>query len=332
MFKRDLCDLCGDCLTKCPWIESNRDQSIEWIKSMIDGEKTPVLQQCITCFACNEICPQNANPFDLIASLQEKYHTFIDEGTMASEEAKYAFKHELRDYPTADRIMTTCVFRKTHDHLIQGEIYDLPRVDGKPYNCWMLFSHWGAQSIHKKHAAELVTRLAMTGAKEIICFHEDCYATLATMAPEYGIDVPFHPVHFAEYLVEYLHANKHRIKPLNIDFAYQRPCASRHTPANEHFIDEMFELVGARRVRRTYDREKAMCCASIKLLLGNGDPEPDQEKNLLDAKKSGAKAMVCLCPMCMDNLSEAAHKHGIPLIFLGDIARMALGEIEVPAM
>jgi Fe-S oxidoreductase len=170
----------------------------------------------------------------------------------------------------------------------------------------------------------------MTGAKEIVCFHDDCYAMLARLAPDYGIKVPFRPVHLSEYLVEYLRASKDRIKPLNIDIAYQRPCASRHTPEKEHFVDQLFELVGARRVERTYDREKALCCAGAKLLLGIGDPRADQEKNILDAKNAGAKAVVCLCPMCMRSLSGTANEHDVPLIFIGDIARMALGEVEPP--
>ncbi|NQT72841.1 MAG: hypothetical protein HQ553_08725 [Chloroflexi bacterium] len=132
----------------------------------------------------------NANPFDLIASLQKKYHTFLTDKVVAEEESKYVFSHELKDYPQADRVMTTCAFSKTHDHLLQGELYDLPRVDGKPYNCWMLFSNWGAPSIHQKHISELVERLANTGAKEVICFHDDCYNTLAALAPELGIEVP----------------------------------------------------------------------------------------------------------------------------------------------
>ncbi len=330
MFKQNLCDLCGNCLVECQWIEATRDQSIEWMNDMIAGKQTPVLNRCITCFACNELCPQNANPFDLIATLQEKYHTFLSREVAETEEAKYIFSRELKDYPRADQVMTTCVFQKTHDHLIKGELYDLPRVDGKPYNCWMLFSHWGAQSVHHRHIAELVERLAMTGAKKVICFHDDCYNTLAVLAPEIGIEIPFRLIHLSEYLAEYLYVNKKRIKSLDIDIAYQRPCASRFTPEKEHFVDELFELAGVRRVERSYDREKALCCASIQLLLQNGDPRPAQEKNILDAQNNGAQAMVCLCPMCSNNLSEVATAHNMPLIFLGDIARMALGEIEVP--
>ena len=328
MFKRELCDLCGDCLVECPWMDVEREPAIEWMKAMIEGGKTPGLERCITCYACNEICPPGANPFDLIAELQEKHHSLASAESARVSEARYAFDKTLTDFPRAERIMSVCVFGKTEANLIQGELYDLPRVGGKPYFCWVLFSHLGAESIQRKHARELVDRLTLTGAREVVCFHDDCYAMLARLAPDYGIKVPFRPVHLAEHLLGHLQANAERTQPLNIDVAYQRPCASRLTPEKEHFIDELFELVGARRLERAFDREQARCCAGIKMMLGKGDPRPDQEKNIRDAKKAGAGAMVCLCPMCMRALSAVAKEHDLPLIFIGDLARMALGEIE----
>ena len=330
-FKEDLCDLCGDCLVKCQWISVDRAQAVEWIRAMMDGRQTPVLHQCITCFACNEICPRGANPFDLIARLQEQYDVFASREAAKIQEAAYAFTRPLTSYPRAARVMTTCLFEKTHPHLMRGELYRLPRVGGKPYFCWLLFGHWGAESIQRKHAREMVERLALTGAEEIVCFHDDCYTMLATLAPAYGIEVPFRPVHLSEYLVAYLRQSRHRISPLGVEVAYQRPCASRLTPEKEHFIDELFELAGARRVPRAYDRENALCCANIKLLLANGDPLPDQERNMLDAKESGAQAVVCLCPVCVDGLAATAGANRLPTVFLGDIARMALGEIGLPS-
>ncbi len=328
MFNENLCDLCGDCIAECHWIDADREQAAEWMRQMTNGDSSPVLKQCITCYACNEICPNDANPFDLIAELQERHHTFISKEDAEKTENRYVFTGELKLPPGAKRVMTTCVFEKTDPHLIQGEMFNLPRVGGKPYFCWLLFGHTGAVSIQEKHAKEMVDRLAMSGAEEVVCFHDDCYSMLAEIAPGYGIDVPFKPVHLSEYLAEYLKENKSRIKPLNIKIAYQRPCASRHTPEKEHFIDEVFDLAGVERVGRNYDREKALCCASIKLMLGNGDPIPDQEKNLLDALGNGAEAMVCLCPMCIHSLSSVADKLQMPLIFFSDIARMAICEIE----
>jgi Fe-S oxidoreductase len=331
MFHKERCDLCGDCLVKCQWIEADTAKAALWMAQMMDGARTPVIDQCITCYACNEICPTRANPFDLIAGLQEKFQR-VSKEIIDMTEAKFTFTGELTDLPKADRIMNICVFGKTDGHLMKGELYDLPKIGGKPFFCWILFSHMGAESVQHQHAQEFVDRLAATGAKEIVCFHDDCYAMLAGMAPEYGIEVPFRVIHLSEYLVEYLTANKNRITPLNLKIAYQRPCASRHTPEKEHFIDQLFALCGVTRVERTFDRENAKCCAAVKLLLDAGDPGPDVAENIMDAVTAGAAAIVCLCPMCMHSLEAAAGENQLPVIFLGDIARMALGEIPVPAL
>ncbi|RJP76762.1 MAG: (Fe-S)-binding protein [Desulfobacteraceae bacterium] len=328
MFQLEKCNLCGECLVQCQWMDVDLEQAVTWKKLMNAGEYVPGLDLCITCYACNEICPNNAKPFDLIAELQEKYCRFFPEDAIAATEKQYTFTGDLHGLPDTKRVMTTCVFGKDEAALIQGGLYDLPRVGGKPYFCWVLFSHMGVESIQRKHARDLVDRLAKTGAEEVVCFHDDCYAMLARIAPGYGIDVPFRPVHLVEYLVEYVKKNMDRIRPVHMDIAYQRPCASRHTPEKEHFIDELFELVGVRRVERAYDREKALCCAAVKMLLGIGDPAEAQERNIMDAKESGAQAMVYLCPMCRNNLSAAAQKNELPFIFIGDLVRMALGEIS----
>ena len=309
----------------------DHETAVELIKRMINQEHTPVLDNCITCYACSELCIENADPFDLMASLQEKYHTLSPRGKIDAIEKRFSSTDEIEKPSWADRIISLCVFKETHADLIEGELYNLPQVSGKPYFCWVLFSHLGAASIQKKHAKTLIHRLALSKPKEVVCFHDDCYTMLAHFAPEYGFDVPFRPVHLAEHLVRHLKKRRHSLLSLDIKIAYQRPCASRYTPEKEPFIDELFDLAGVRRVNRKYDRENAMCCAGVKKILGMDDPGPDQEKNIRDAVNAGARALVCLCPMCMESLLPAASRHNLPIIFLGDLARMALGEININA-
>jgi Fe-S oxidoreductase len=331
MFKPDLCNLCGDCLVNCQWMNVERSQAIAWQKEMLEGRHTPALDQCITCFACNERCPKKANPFDLHGELQEKFRSKVPEDTVKTVEARYTFTGELGNIPRAKRIMTSCSFEKAEAALLQGELYSLPRVGGKAFFCWGLFAHMGAISVQKKHTQLLVDRLAQTGAEEVVCFHAECYSVLASIAPDFGIHVPFRPIHLAEYLVEYLRANRSRIKFLDMAIAYQRPCSSRLTPDKEDVIDELFDLTGVRRVERKYDRDQALCCSSVKLMYNMGDTRPDRERNMADAKNAGAQAMVYFCPVCRGMLADVSAEHGIPLVFLSDLARMALGEIEPPA-
>jgi len=330
MFIEDNCMMCGECFTQCHWMDVDGDTADQWIREIIEGKPSEVLYKCITCFSCNERCPQQANPFDRIAELQDKYRTLLPDKTLDQLERQFEFKGQLAETPQAERIMSVCIFGRTHKNLIQGELYDIPQVGGKPYFCWLMLGHAGALGIQKKHAREFVDRLADTGADEIVCFHDDCYTMLVREAPEYGIEVPFRPVHLAEYLADYLAANRDRIKPLNIDIAYQRPCASKLTPEKEAHLDRLFALAGVHRVERVYDRENGMCCGGAARLLGTGEPAVNQKKNISDALDSGARAMVCLCPMCMEQLGPTAGEMGLPLVFLGDIARIALGEIEAP--
>lgn len=330
MFERDQCDVCGDCLVECQWVKISREEAQQQIGELIAGRPAPILKQCVTCFACNETCPNDARPFDLILEMQERTGALgISPQSIDSNENRYAYTGEVQAPPSrAERMMTVCVFGKSDANLIQGPVYDLPQLKGKPYFCWVLFMHLGDESVMRRHAGEFVDRLAASGAKEIVCFHDDCYSMLAVKAPEYGIKVPFRPVHLCEYLVEYLKQNSSQAQSLNADLAYQRPCASRLTPGKEKFIDELFELTGTRRVKRLYDRRGALCCGGTKLLLGQGSPKAEQEKNIRDAMEAGAKALVCLCPMCMRSLAGTASDLGMPLVFIGDLARIAMGEIS----
>lgn len=330
MFIEDNCILCGHCFNSCHWIDADDNQAIQWMEEIIEGTRSEVLDRCVTCYACNETCPQDANPYDRIAELQDKYRTLSSIETVNDLEEKFIFTRSVDPPPKAKRVMSLCVLENGHPELIQGELYDIERVAGKPYFCWVMLGHLGAISVQKKHAQTFVDRLAATGADEIVCLHDDCYTMLAREAPEFGVEVPFKPIHFSQYLVEYLTENRDRITPLDIDIAYQRPCASRLTPEKEHYIDELFDLTGVRRVKRTFDRDNAMCCGGAKFMLQKGDITPDQIKNLTDAKQAGAQALVGLCPVCLQSFTYTARSMEMPLIFLGDIARMALGEIKVP--
>ncbi len=146
-------------------------------------------------------------------------------------------------------------------------------------------------------------------------------------APEYGITVPFRPVHIIEYMLGYLQEHESSIVKLNRKIAYQRPCISRYTPEKEPSLDKLFELIGVERVARQYDRKNALCCA---FGLRETDPERGSQilkRNLDDALTFGAEAMVFLCPGCYWLTSEVCESRGLAAIFITDLCRMALGEI-----
>jgi Fe-S oxidoreductase len=263
MFIETLCDRCGDCLTRCLYVNYDKEQAALEIDELVAGRAAPILSACVTCFACNEYCPTEARPFDLILERQEEFRSVgIPLEMITAEEARYAATSEVRVPEDQGRVLSACVFGSTDAELFEGRLFaDLPMVKGRHFFCYILFDHLGAGSVTRRHAQTFVDNLAATGAEEIILFHDDCYSMLVDRVPQLGIEVPFRPVHLVEYLQRYLEDHRDAITPLGLRVAYQRPCASRMSPGKENAVNAVLGLIGVERVSRRYDREEGLCCS-----------------------------------------------------------------------
>ncbi len=126
MFLRDRCDLCGDCLVRCPYVEYDRDEAIEQFRRLIDGETPEIVTACVTCVACNQFCPQGARPFDLILERQE------ETGTLNIPEQNTQL---FRNMPTAPSEVRPRCRRQAHPlPLLRGRplpgLFDGPLFEG----------------------------------------------------------------------------------------------------------------------------------------------------------------------------------------------------------
>jgi hypothetical protein len=43
------CNLCGDCLVKCLYVDYDKDKAVAEIKALMGGRKTGTLSKCIIC-------------------------------------------------------------------------------------------------------------------------------------------------------------------------------------------------------------------------------------------------------------------------------------------
>ncbi|MBU2550484.1 MAG: (Fe-S)-binding protein [Proteobacteria bacterium] len=331
MFKAEQCTVCGECLTWCPYMEMSEEEARREFRKLIDGESTPVAAQCVSCMGCDEICPERANPFSLIIQRQEEqgeFNRFPE--AKARMELAYSLPSEVRPGAPGGPVIDLCTVSPMTHWLFDGALFEgATFLMGGDYYCGIGFYHVGLSSPVEAHAAAVVDRVARTGAREVVCYHDDCYTLYKAMAPEFGIDVPFEPISWPEFLYRRMKALEDRIRPLNRPVAYQRPCASRYTPEKDPFVDRLFELIGAPKPARSYEGENAFCC-------GGGIVPRDYElsnrikhQNLKDARDAGAEIMVTLCPMCFMNLKKRAPQHGLALAPISDLCRAALGEIEI---
>ena len=70
----------------------------------------------------------------------------------------------------------------------------------------------------------------------MVCFHDDCYTLLTALAREYGLKVPFRPIHIFEYLYRGMLKRKDRIRKIPLKAACQSPCASRYTQGKDIYL------------------------------------------------------------------------------------------------
>jgi Fe-S oxidoreductase len=331
MFYKEKCTLCGECLMKCPYLAYPEEKAKEEFKKLIDGEPTPVTSDCITCAACNMFCPEKANPFDLINDRQEETGTFkLTKQAQINLKMGSRMKSKVIEGEPGKPIMNLCVMGDLHPGVIEGQLFEgLTFLKGSDYFCYFGLIHAGTPSLVKDNAQTFVDNLAKTGAKEIICYHDDCYAMLTNKVKEYGIALPFKPIHIIEYLRDYVKEHQNQINKLNMKIAYQQPCASRYTFEKDTILNELFELIGAERVNRKYDRINALCCGNAQAGMVNISKEVEVEwrmKNIMDAKDAGAVSMVFLCPVCILGLRSRAKAQGLEPYIISNLVRLALGE------
>jgi Fe-S oxidoreductase len=337
MFDKSYCTECKnvDCLTRCQWIDFENTESARLeMDKMIDDKESRVLGECITCFACDEYCPYNSHPFDLIMELQEKYNTLeFDPGFVPRLIKMYEPHKDFKKWDGIDPNIPTlnkCAFIKTHDVNMKGVLFDnLQYVGGRDFFCNLMYHHVGKDSITKERGINLIQNIEKQGIREMLCFHDECYGFYASYCPRNNIELPdgFKATHIFEYIYNYLKDHQSEIQKLNLKGAYQRNCSNRFIPEIEVYVDKICNLIGLERVEREYDRENALCCGGTLSMLGKKKlMRETQNKNIKDMIDHGAEVCFYNCPMCMETMGSKAERKGVKNYLLTDLVRLALGE------
>jgi len=326
MFDPEKCDLCGDCLVLCPYVDYDRDEAVEQFGQLKDGGTPEIVGECVTCVACNQFCEKGANPFDLILERQEQT------GVLNIPEQNTELFRNMPNAPSelvlgepGKPALSLCSVGDLLPGLFDGPLFEgLTLLKGGDYFCSVGWVHLGQESPVRENAPRVIKNLAATGAPEIVFYHDDCYALVTTIAREYNVHVPFHPVHIIEYLLNQVKERADRVKPLGLRVAYQQPCASRYTPWKDAQLDELFELIGVERVEREYDRMSALCCGSPVMPRDRDRAAQIKERNVEDAVAHEAQAMAYLCPLCVLNLRKVATAAGLENLHLIELVKRAL--------
>jgi Fe-S oxidoreductase len=331
-FDENLCKTCptGDCLVKCQYMDVGKERAVEEMVKIGQGKDSFVLQDCVTCYGCEEYCSRGNHPFYLITERREEKSILTSPRAITKQWINIGEpqgKYRLGDIN--DKVLSFG-FMPEFLKWVEGKLFEdvMPSfLFGQEFFCNVVYLHFATTSIIKERLPMVVDNFKKLGVKEVIFLHDECYGSFAHLAPAYGIDVPFKPVHYFEYLVMRLNELKDEIRPLNIKVAYQRPCSSRLSSGKHHLVREIMELVGVDLVERVYQDENALCCGGIYAMCFGYDLANDvQRRNIDDMAANNVEYCVFNCPACQSSMGTKVGKRGIKPVHLIDLCKMAVGE------
>ena len=331
-FNEDLCKTCPtcDCLVKCQYMDFSVDEAREAMIRIYEGEDSFVLQDCVTCYGCEEYCRRGNHPFYLITEKRQEKGILTSPRAITRQWINIG--EPLGKYRLGEigKKVLSFGFMPEFLHLVKGKLFEdlMPSyIFGQEFFCNVVYIHFANTSIIKKRLPLVMDNFKELGVKEVVCMHDECYGSFTSLAPAYGIEVPFTPIHYFEFLYNRLKELEGEIRPLNIKVAYQRPCSSRLSSDKHHFVKDIMQLIGADLVEREYQDANALCCGDILGMIFGYDIRYDvQKRNLDDMIAHGAQYCVFNCPACQNTLADKVIKRGIKPIHMIDLCRMAIGE------
>jgi hypothetical protein len=330
-----VCATCpsADCLLKCQYMTFDKKEAHEEMMKVVRGEESRVLHDCVTCYACEEYCTRGNHPFYLISERREEKGIYTAPRPITNQ---WINMTQMQGKQMAGKIEDTalsCCFIPDLAGLGSGEIFkDVASAAafGAEFMCPAVHTHFARMSVIRERLPIVIENFRKLGAKEVICLHDECYGTYTSIAPAYGMDVPFKPVYYMDFLLDRMRELKGKITPLNITVAYQRPCSNRLIPDKHHLVKEILDLIGVGMPDREYQDENALCCGEIlRSVSGYKLADDIQQRNIDDMKQTGAEYCLFNCPACQSSLSDKVSKNGLKPVHIIDLCKMAIGEKEV---
>jgi Fe-S oxidoreductase len=297
---------------------------------VVKGENSRVLQGCLTCYACEEYCQRGNHPFYLISERREAKGIYTAPRPITNQWINMTqMQGKQMVGKIKEKAISSC-FIPALGGMVSGEIFkDLAWsiVFGAEFMCPAVHTHFAKMSVIKERLPIVMENFKKLGVQEVICLHDECYGTYTSIAPAYGMEVPFKPIYYMDFLLERLKGMKDKIKPLNIKAAYQRPCSNRLIPDKHPVAKQILDLIGVELPGREYQDEKCLCCADIlRSIAGYRLANDVQQRNIEDMLKTGAGYCVFNCPACQSTLSDKVSKKGLKPVHIIDLCKMAIGE------
>jgi glycolate oxidase iron-sulfur subunit len=346
-FREDRCTVCGDCLTKCPVLGLGQAEAEREVRALIAGDytRTRAFNECTTCNVCDWLCPEQAEPYELIL---ERWHEWSREhglpmfarmvfpnepenlwaglyDLLPADERELLEIWEQRMSLQHDEIILTGFYTNFVPFLAQAEVLagDRERMAGNEalWGCGGDTLKMGLLD-HTERVVELIGNVFTSmGVRRVTCFMTAEAAMLADILPKrFG----FAPTFEVETLDDLL---RRRLEtgavaathPLGARVTVHDNCLSRYLGGrSQENLRVIAEACGCSLVEMQHTGSCSLCCgwaATIPTLMGPRAGSPTRTlhamlagllRRLREAERTGAEVLLTGCPACYLFLNMAA--------------------------
>lgn len=330
-YKRDLCEVCGRCLMKCPVMRLKESDAIKEMTALRAGKKSQwVLNRCETCMACNIECPNGANPSMLFL---ERFHDYHNEKGYPAW-SMYYHPHNTPNFRTyvLDRLpeeekrllsfwadLTSCKeFAYPGCNLCTAPyltrysfLSDLNIRGGLQYCCGEMYFRTGMFDELKKTARKMNLYFERLGAEKMMVLCTAGYNLFTNILPQYGLETDMKITSYLPWLYEKIKSGNITVThPLNISVTIQDSCHAKiFGPEYYELPRKILNLLGAEVKEMKRTKDCALCCG-----IGGGFPAKKMYhpagitggilRAISEAEKTGSDAIVTYCAGCMQSISS----------------------------
>ncbi|RJP26326.1 MAG: (Fe-S)-binding protein [Actinobacteria bacterium] len=328
-FHYEDCDLCGDCLVRCQYMDLNRSEAVEEMKRLIAGEPTRVVhKKCISCYACDAFCPRGCRPYELILKTwHERYRerglpvraSYLMPASSPNFRTDILKRMNVRERellrvwreapPEGEAVLYPGCSVLTLPHLLDAGFMRGVTVSGDfDLCCGEMYFRQGLFDVVERVAEKLTTYYR---GRDIGTMLFACPAGLNmfrnVLPGQFGAEFDFGVEYLGTYLLEKLESGEIEIvKKLHRSVAVHDSCHARIL--GSEIMDtarSLYALMGLEMREMEHNREEGFCCG---FAAGCNRYSPTDMvlasiRELWEAQKTGAREMAIYCTACLTTMT-----------------------------
>lgn len=345
---QERCAVCGQCLVQCPQMDFSLAEAKAEKQKLLDGQPSKVLSGCTACFACQAVCPNDADPLGLILSRRYEQHPkapFYVRPALPGAAAPSPWS-EIQRYFTGEEqafVESLTAPAKGREVLFLGcnqllnpfvamspMFADLPAVASPGICCGEPSLRLGLLDRFEAQATAWAEHWIADPPSRMVFFCPAGLNMIRNIYPErLGIQVPFPVISVFDWIEERLDTFGPP-KPLSKKVILHDSCHARML--GEAFYDQvrrLFAWAGVEVMEMKQSRAESLCCglASIGGRYNPLDMTAQAGGRLKEAQESGAEALAVYCNGCeiMFTLANRFRRGKVDLFHLVELLGLAMG-------